>query len=209
MNELIENFMGRPKGQRILICLVVLSAFLAIYWQYFYSARLSELNRAKEQVSRLQTQIASQRRIAGNLAGFQKEVAVLQQQLNLALDQLPDSREIPGLLNSIATLARDNGLDVKRFAPQGDVLREFYAEVPVQVEIVGTFHQLASFFHEIANLSRIVNITQIKIGKPRGFFEERNVMTLDAEAMITTFRYLEEDERPKLVEETSQGRRRR
>jgi type IV pilus assembly protein PilO len=209
MNEILENFMARPLSHRIGFWVISLILVGGLFWQYSYSAKSNSLSDTQTRIDSLQSQIRAEKRIALRLDEFKGEVSKLEDQLQLALSQLPDRREIPGLLSSIETLARDTGLDVRRFAPQNDVLQAFYAEVPVHLELVGTFHQVASFFDEVANLSRIVNITQIRLSNPRGFFRESPSMTVDVSGLITTFRYLEESERVVEVEEVSRGRRRR
>ena len=67
----------------------------------------------------------------------------------------------------MSALAKDSGLDVKLFKTSLEQKRDFYAEVPVQISLGGTYHQLASFFDAVGHLTRIVNISNVSIGSPR------------------------------------------
>ena len=158
----------------------------------FYAPKTLELSEITEKVEDLQVKIANEQRLNRNLKKYKKEVEELNLQLKRALLELPDKREIPDLLSSISGLARDAGLEVRLFRTNPEQLREFYAEVPVEIGLNGTFHQITSFFDEVAHLTRIVNIDQIQLSKPEVNSAE---VKISAECVATTFRYLDEDER--------------
>ena len=201
MNALLENILNRSKGQKIAIWVGTLALLCYLFWQYFYSARSKELDELEAKKESLSAQVSHERRLAADLGRFRQELKVLQGRLDVALKQLPDSREIPGLLESVAALAKDSGLEVLKFVPVTDNLKDFYAEVPVNLEIRGTYHQLATFFDEIAGLSRIINVNNVVLGNPTGV-EEESYVRLDAKCSVTTFRYLDPSER---IESESQG----
>jgi type IV pilus assembly protein PilO len=113
----------------------------------------------------------------------------MEQQLESALSELPNDREIPTLLTSIASMAKDNGLEVLRFKPGKENPKGFYAEVPVELKLVGSFHQVAMFYQAVSNLSRIVNIGNLNIAVSGG---KGNENLLSVECLATTFRFLEE-----------------
>ena len=194
MSALVENILNRSRGQKIAIWAATIALLCYLFWQYFYSGQNKELTELEEKKESLSAQVSHERRLAADLGKFRQELKVLQSRLDVALMQLPDSREIPGLLESVAALAKDSGLEVLKFVPGADSLREFYAEVPVNLEIRGTYHQFATFFDEIAGLSRIVNINNVVLGNPTGV-EEQSGIRLDAKCAATTFRYLDPSER--------------
>lgn len=165
-----------------------------IFWQYFYKAQSEELAELEEKLQSLETQIANEQRLAQSLDSFRKEIKNLEARLESALKQLPDKREIDSLLGSVATLAKDAGLQVTRFAPKPDVTMDFYAAVPVDVALKGTYHQIATFFDEVAGLSRIVNVSDVVLKNPQGVEEEAHV-EVEGGCTVTTFRYLDESER--------------
>ena len=119
---------------------------------------------------------------------------------------MPDSKEIPDLLTSISVLAVDTGLEVVKFSPKQEVIKDFYAAVPVFIELEGTFHQLATFFDEVAHLSRVVNISDIKIDIVT---ESKTEVVIRTTCQATTFRYLSDEERQELEGPKGPTKRRR
>lgn len=208
MNAIIENIMERPTSHKIGLWIGSLLLLTFVFWQYFYKAKLTEFAELREKVENLEQQKTLEKRRAASLDTLRKLVKDLDIKLKFALQELPDKREIPDLLDSISNLARDAGLEVTLFKPEAEILRDFYAEVPVSISVDGTFHQVTTFFDEVGHLSRIVNINQITIREPR-ITEERVGVKVDC--MATTFRYLDEAERQraKEIEESDSNKRKR
>ncbi|MCB0340476.1 MAG: type 4a pilus biogenesis protein PilO, partial [Bdellovibrionales bacterium] len=179
-----------------------------ICWQYMYKPNYEEHEKLQESIEDLQVKITNEQRLARNLKTFREEVKVLDQTLNRALRELPDKREIPDLLKSISTLARDAGLKVSLFKTNPERIKDFYAEVPVEISLKGTFHQVASFFDEVGALERIVNIGGIELANPK---IEPDQVEVAAKCVATTFRYLDDEERARqeTAKTTSKKKRRR
>ena len=125
-------------------------------------------------------------------------VAALDRDLKLAMTQLPDKKEIPDLLSAISTLARDSGLDILIFRQKPETYQEFYARVPVEMEVRGTYHQVAGFLDRVGRLDRIVNVSELVVNTPE---IEGNDLVLRANSRVTTFRFLGEEERKRLAEQ--------
>lgn len=207
MNPTIESFLDRPLSHRLgaLGALTVIIIF--VFWSYIYSPKAEELVTITEEVEKLEVEKTNELRISRNLRKFREEVKRLDIKLKYVLQELPDKREIPDLLTSISNLARDAGLEVSLFKPRAEIMRDFYAEVPVEVSVLGTFHQIETFFDEVGQLSRIVNITNIAITDPKVTDEKILVKT---DCVATTFRYLDESERVQIENQNkAQNKRRR
>lgn len=188
MNPRVEKILKLPVYQRILILGVFLLLLAGGFVYLFYLPKQEEYRGLQEQNRSLQTKLLEDRRIADNLPKFKAEYEKMQQQLELALTELPNDKEIPTLLTSIASLAKDNGLDVLRFRPGGEVPKGFYAEVPVQLTLTGSYHEVAMFFQAVGGLSRIVNISNLTMGNAKTA-GGRTVVSVDC--LATTFRFLE------------------
>ena len=158
----------------------------------FYSPVEAELAELNTNIESLNTQIREKISIAANLEKFEKEVERLDVELKTALKELPDKKEIEQLLDKISDKARDTGLEISLFKPLGENVKDFYAEIPVQIEVGGTYHQIASFFDEVSHLPRIVNVQIYSMGKPKQ--TDKGVM-LDTSLLATSFRFLDESER--------------
>lgn len=202
MHPIIENFLERPNGQKAAFFVGSLGFLGFVFWTYFYGPVNTEIQGLEEEVQTLQTQIVNEQRLANNLSKFRVEVKDLDAKLNFALQELPDKREIPDLLSSISNLARDAGLEVKLFKPRPENIRDFYAEVPVEVSVTGTFHQVATFFDEVGQLSRIVNINNIYLREP---VIGPSLVTINADCVATTFRYLDDSERAAMQGNGTEG----
>ncbi|MCB0352083.1 MAG: type 4a pilus biogenesis protein PilO [Bdellovibrionales bacterium] len=194
MNDVIKGILERPTGQKVGIIVGVLVFSTYIFWQYFYKKPSEDLQSHREQIETLESKILTEKRLARNLDKVRQQVKELDEKLAFALQELPDKREIDDLLSSISDLASDAGLEVSLFKPLPENKRDFYAEVPVSITVAGTFHQIATFFDEVGQLPRIVNIDEITIREPD---VKEAAVRVRADCTATTFRYLDESERVK------------
>ena len=103
------------------------------------------------------------------------------------MQALPEKEEIPSLLASISQAGKDAGLEFVLFQPQPEVPKDFYAELPIKIRVVGDYHEFGEFVSGLAALPRIVTIHDVEI-KPRG----QNATNLIMEATARTYRYLDE-----------------
>jgi type IV pilus assembly protein PilO len=131
----------------------------------------------------------------------EKRIRDLQADVKRAEARLPEGREIADLLSNIAASARAVGLDLTLFRQKPEAYSDYYAEVPVQMEMRGTYHELALFMDRVKRLDRIVNVADIQLKKPR---IEGDVLLLDAACTATTFRFLDETERKQRAEQQQQ-----
>jgi type IV pilus assembly protein PilO len=180
-----------PRNYRIALLPVVAVIVGAIYAYVGYLPKAGELEKLRSDQLQLQRRLNEVRAVAENLAKFEEEIGVLERKLKIALRQLPDSKELPVLLTDINTLGKTSGLEIKAFRPQQEVKRDFYAEVPIEVEFVGKFHDIVSFFDQVARLPRIVNVNtlEVQIG------DESTIETvLKVQGEAVTFRFLDESE---------------
>ncbi|NDC38050.1 MAG: hypothetical protein EBZ48_08350 [Proteobacteria bacterium] len=192
MNRLVDRFFERSLGQRVALAVFSVLLIAGLGYQYFLSSVLEEEATLEEKKNTLRAQIAQESRIATNLSKYQQEVQELEIRLQGALQELPDEKDIPDLLKSIADLARDSGLEVLLFRPEAEERKNFFAEFPVSMSVEGTFHQIATFFDEVGRMPRIVNVRGIEISAPRT--SERG-MLVKGDFSAVTFRFLSEAER--------------
>ena len=180
-----------PRKQKIGLLAGLVVVMLGLYWYLFFQAKQQELGTESEKLVQLQNKLAENRTLAADLPRFKAELARLNGELNQALRQLPNGKELPVLLTDITTLGKNAGLEFRSFIPQPEVDREFYAEVPINIELVGGYHELASFFDELARLDRIVNVSNFGIEDVQ-VKDER--VTLNIAGVATTFRFISPEE---------------
>lgn len=205
MNETVEKVIELPIAARLGMLAAFLGLLIGAYWYLFYQTVFEELSKVDEETKNVQTEVSEKKRIAENLPKFEAEVERLNVELRKALSELPDEKEIPQLLERIADKAKGSGLDVKLFRPKVEQRKDFYAEVPVEIEVAGGYHQVATFFDEVSRLERIVNIDQFSMTEPKMGEQGRNMKTA---LVANSFRFLDEAERPK-KDEAAGGKRRR
>jgi len=198
MNDLLERFFELENRQRLMVGVAAIVLVFGAYWYLVYSGRRAETIAVKAKISELRTQRDSKQKLVANIGQLQETVKELGAQLKQAEARLPDSKEIPDLLSSISSAGRDAGLEVILFRQRQEQLKDFYAEVPVDVSVRGNYHEVAAFFDRVGQLDRIVNVGDIVMQTPR---REGDEMIVDTLCSATTFRFLDEKEREEIAKE--------
>jgi type IV pilus assembly protein PilO len=199
----LDTILALDRTKKILILAGVLVLLTALYvWLLFLPAH-EAIQKLDADLSELLDEKAEKEAIVANLAAFKREYQRLEQSLKQAMAQLPDKKEIPSLLENISNLGRESGLEVALFKPGTPKPKDFYAEVPVDIKLVGTYHNLLTFFYRVGNLPRIVNISDLKIDKGK---KGTPASSLSTECRATTYKLLEESERP-VKEDGKPGKR--
>jgi len=191
MDPQVEKILKLPTKQKILIVVLIATLEAAALVWFVYLPKHSELNGLKAEIAKLQSEIDEKTRIANNLPKLKAEYDQLNVELAKALTELPNSKEIPSLLTSITSLGKNAGLDFLVFRPKGEVTKDFYAEVPVDIVISGSYYSVANFFAAVANLPRIVNITSVAFTDIKSV---SNRMMTKVTCLATTFRFLDKKE---------------
>jgi type IV pilus assembly protein PilO len=189
MDPRVEKILNLPAYQKALLILVLVLALGAGFYFGLYQNQLAEYDKLSQKKASAQALLEKNQKIANNLKVYKAEYEQLQQDLQAALSKLPEKKEIPTLLTSIGALAKEKGLDILRFKPEGEVPKGFYAEVPVSLALVGSYHDLALFFEAVGNLSRIVNIQRLKLGNAK-HVDGKTSLSIDCRAI--TFRFVDQ-----------------
>ena len=190
MNGLLEKLEALEPKQRWLIC-VMASVLLAGIGYYLHSMHAEQFQALELEVEDMRQSVQKHQAIATRLDDLKARLTALDETLKVAITLLPETREIPELLTQISQLGLSAGLEFRLFKPEPEKPADFYAEVPVSLAIIGLFHDLARFFDHLSKLSRIVNVTDIKISLGKG---SAGAQTLTTNCLLTTFRFLEPQE---------------
>jgi type IV pilus assembly protein PilO len=190
MNKLLGRLEVLESKQRWLICGLSVVLLLGIGY-YLHSLHAENFDTLSLAVEEMRQSVQKHQTIAGRLDVLQARLANLEEALLVALTLLPETREIPELLTQISQLGLNAGLEFRLFKPEAERPADFYAEVPVSLVILGLFHDLTRFFDHLSKLSRIVNVTDIKITPTKGSGETYRLTT---NCLLTTFRFLDPQE---------------
>ena len=151
------------------------------------AGQIEALEAGQAEETRLKDQYLNKKRQAINLDLHRQQLREINVQFGALLRQLPDKSQMDALLVDINQAGLGRGLQFELFKPGGDTVREFYAELPISVKVVGTYHDMGAFASDIGQLSRIVTLNDVTIAT-----QKDGNLTMDATAR--TFRYLSDDE---------------
>ena len=185
-----ETISNLSPTRKVLLVLVIVILIFGLYWQLAYKGKARTIDRLRSDLSNKQAKLNENEAIARNLPRFKEEVEKLNQQLGKVVQELPNSREIPNLLETISNLGAINGLEVIYIKPQNDVDKGFYAEVPIAIKVNGGYHELGLFLDAVSRLPRIINMTNVTLGNAKED-ERSGTIILSIDALATTYRYLE------------------
>ena len=198
----LEDVLDLPAKQKMLGLVGVLVLLGFLDWTYWYGPRQGDLGEVRKQVAQRRAELDQRRAKANARDAAERELRELNAELKRAQARLPDQREIADLLSSVAASGRAAGLDITLFRQKPEVIHDFYAEVPVEMQMRGTYHDVVTFLDRVKRLDRIVNVGDIQLKKPA--IEDERVM-LEASCTTTTFRFLDEAERQRINEQKKQN----
>jgi type IV pilus assembly protein PilO len=148
---------------RIAIVAATLVLFAGLFVWFVYLPMSEEIGKMQQEVSRLEQRLSQAKIRARDEQKLQAEFAEVDHQFQEALKLLPNTKEIPSLLKSITQLGTDSQLEFRLFSPQKETSRDFYMEIPVSIEVSGSYHNVAMFFEKVGQMERIVNILNVSM----------------------------------------------
>ena len=182
---LIEGIGKLSKAQRIAICAGAFVLLIAGFGYVSFYPKLTEITRLEKEIEALEQKLLTAKRKARQLPKFRKMMKQAEADFKIAKRALPEKKEIPSLLTAISRAGRDAGLEFLLFQPSAEVPKEFYAEIPVSINVVGSYHNIALFFDKVARLFRVVNINNIAMGAKGGSRD------LNTSCTAITYRFIE------------------
>ncbi len=194
LSHQFENLQDRHPGlwpivpKAMLLSAIVL-ALVGLGWFFYWSTLNEELDGHRVQEEQLRQQYTEKVAKAVNLDDLRRQKVLAEQYVGVLEKQLPSRAEMDALLSDINKAGVGRGAQLQLFRPGSVHLKTHYAELPIEVKVLGGFHDLAAFSSDLANLPRIVTLNNIKIGHVRG-----DGGGLEMTATAKTFRYLDPDE---------------
>jgi type IV pilus assembly protein PilO len=185
-----------PREFKIGFCVLLALLIVGFVWWYWVTDKRDELASLDGQEASLRAEFETKQGRAANLEPLKQQLAQMEQQLQQMLRQLPSKTEMPDLIVDISQTALATGLQNKLFQPGPETPKEFYAEKPIQLRLVGTYHQFGAFVSGVASLPRVVILTMHDIAlKPANASGGiRPNAALELAGTVKTYRYLDEEE---------------
>jgi len=167
--------------------------FLLLFYTLFIQKTASETLDLRERLASARQDNEISRRIEKNLPVLEKEIKQLDVQLDVITSQLPEKKEIPDLLDQVSNIGIGSGLEFQTFKPVEEIEKDFYAEVLVEIKLVGSFHNVIAFFDQIRRMPRILTISDLEIKEYLDNKEKGSSGTaVIAKCNATTYRFIEE-----------------
>jgi type IV pilus assembly protein PilO len=176
-----------PVLPRMLILAAVLVLLLVMAWWLGWRTQIEELDGKQQQEAKLRDDWLDKKKQAINLDEYRRQLAEIDRSFGVLIRQLPNKAEMEALLIDINQAGLGRGLQFDLFKPGSESQKDFYAELPIQIKLTGTYHDLGAFAGDVAKMPRIVTLNDIDMTMGKD-----NVLNLNATAK--TFRYLDEEE---------------
>jgi type IV pilus assembly protein PilO len=188
LNELDLSNIGEWPGVVKAILILILMVGVGAAWYFLdIEDQYKQLKQVENTEKDLRLDFEGKQAKAANLEAYRAQLAEMEESFGAMLRQLPNRTEVADLLVDVSQTGLASGLEFELFQPQPEVPKDFYAELPIKIRVIGTYHEFGEFVSGLAALPRIVTIHDVQI-KPRGKEGAQLVM----EATARTYRYLDE-----------------
>jgi type IV pilus assembly protein PilO len=190
-----------PTGFKVFMAAMLCVAILVAGYWFVIKGQRESLAKLESQEQLHKSEFKEKKKLAINLPTYRQQMIDMEESFGTMLRQLPDKTEVPQLLVDITQAGLGRGLEFVLFKPQDKRADDFYAALPINLQVIGTYHQLAEFVSDLAELPRIVTLGDIQIEplnkKDQG--NERLVSQSGGEKLVMsaitrTFHYLDPDE---------------
>ncbi len=192
-----NNAGSLPAAVKAVLLAFIFLVILALGYYFLWTDAFTSLDTAKAKEEELRKTFLDKQAQAINLAGYKQQMVEIEKTFGALLKQLPDKSQMDGLLTDINQAGLGRGLEFELFKPGQETQAEFYAEMPISIKVLGTYHDLGAFATDISKLSRIVTLNDISVttGKDGKEAKSNNAdVILVMEATARTYRYLDADE---------------
>ncbi len=165
----MNNFdLKSPAVQKLLLSALLSGGLLAVFFfthflPFSYPNQNDRLNSLKVDFEKKSTELARARATVADLPRFEAEYETLHQRWALAAELLPADKQLPVLLRKITLAAQQTGVEFVSFRPGGQKAEQYYTELPLQLSVFGGYHQVGSFLAELANLRRIITVSNLRV----------------------------------------------
>lgn len=183
----LANVARWPAAARAVVILFLMGGVIFLGYWFHTKDQLLELDKVEQQETDLRVIFEKKAQQAANLEAYEKQLEEMRESFGAMLRQLPNKTEVADLLVDVSQTGLASGLEFELFKPLQENPREFYAELPISIRVVGEYHEFGNFVSGVAALPRIVTLHNVNISRVG------NLLAMDLTAK--TYRYLESEER--------------
>jgi len=197
----MDSILKLPTQKKVLILVVLLCVIAGLYLYAFFIPRQDELKVAKGELDKFRKELIVSKDITRDLQKFKEQVERLNEELKNALTQLPNEKEIPEILKNISSLGKESNLEFTLFRPKPEEPQQFYAKVPIDLVVLGSYHNTGVFFDKVSKLPRIINVVDFNITRAKDIKGKNEPEILvKTSCLINTYRFIEKKSEEKKSE---------
>lgn len=189
LNELdLADIARWPTAARAVVILFLMGAVIFLGYWFHIKDQLIDLDSAVDKEEGLKVIFETKAKQAANLEAYEKQLEEMRESFGAMLRQLPNQTEVADLLVDVSQTGLASGLEFELFQPGSEVPKEFYAELPISIRVIGGYHEFGDFISGVAALPRIVTIHDVKISRVG------NAGLLGMNLTAKTYRYIDDNE---------------
>ena len=189
LNELdLSNVARWPAAAKAVVILFLMGGVIFLGYWFHAKDQLVDLAKAEEKEVGLKVIFETKAKQAVNLEAYEKQLDEMRESFGAMLRQLPNKTEVADLLVDVSQTGLASGLEFQLFQPRAEIPMEFYAELPISIQVIGDYHEFGEFVSGVAALPRIVTVHNVGIDKAGGSGLLKMILT------AKTYRYIDEEE---------------
>jgi type IV pilus assembly protein PilO len=201
VNPVFDKLEQLSKIQRIAIWAGLLILLIGAFVYFSYLPKLKTIDKLKTNLTKVTKELEVAKKNARQLNAYRKKMQDAEEQFKIVMRALPEKEEIPTLLTGISKAGKSAGLNFILFQPKPEVQKDFYAEIPVAIEVSGDYHGVATFFENVAGLNRIVNIRNISMTP------QKKGTALKTKCTAVTYKFIEAPKKKKKSRKSKKKKR--
>ncbi|HDM76291.1 MAG TPA: protein PilO [Deltaproteobacteria bacterium] len=188
LSGISQKVVDLPTPQKVLILILTILLIGGGFYYVVYKDNSAKITKLEKDIRQMQSRLATLKKKSRELKKLEKEVAKERKRLIIVAHLLPKSKEIPSLLESISKSGTEARLEFLLFKPKKEQPKNFYAEIPIDIEVRGTYHQVAMFLDKLSHLERIVSARNLSMARAG---EHNDEIILKTKCTAVTYRYIE------------------
>lgn len=197
----IDSILKLSTSKKVLILVGILCVITGLYFYAFFNPRQEELKVLKDDLNKQIKELNQSKAIARDLKKFKEQAEALNVELANALTQLPNEKEIPEILKNITSLGKESNLEFTLFRPKPEEPQQFYAKVPIELIVLGSYHNTGIFFDKMSKLPRIINVVDFNMSRTKDIKGKlENEVLVKTSCVVNTYRFIEKKSEEKKVE---------
>ena len=194
----LTNIARWPAAARAVVILFIMGGVIFLGYWFHSKDQLVELETVEQKETDLKVIFEKKAQQAANLEAYEQQLEEMRVSFGAMLRQLPDKTEVADLLVDVSQTGLAAGLEFELFNPQNEIPKDFYAELPITIRVIGNYHEFGNFVSGVAALPRIVTVSDISI-MPKKSKDGGGLLAMNLTAK--TYRYMDENERSAAEEE--------